>query len=379
MRLVCGSPCVLDGRPRRGLPPVRASGSDSARAHVHESCAPCIRCDDSAGHHRCELWGEVGRLTGCEDTLRLWFAVPGSRSAPDPVSSDRWGGLSDRDVTSSSCSRLISPALRTSGGEARSAPCSGDLTPREREVLGLVAPGRRTARSRARSGSRRTPSGRTSRTSSRSSRSQTARPRSHAPSARRPANRRSAGLARTSAATGLIGRSAAWAQVRRATRRPPARCLVVTGHHRHALRAELQSVCQPGRLHVGRDLRAAWSSLRTPAAATSTSGSPRRSAGATRQDADADRSPRGHMDATATADEPRRPLHADRGQAGQGHGPDRSLAAGNNVASITLVGLGQGCYSSQGPRLDFVSSVLANNLRVVPEHVFARSPTSRPG
>jgi len=106
-----------------------------------------VRRSDVVGRrefHRRELWGEVERLIGLEDVLRLWLVVPGEEGLRRiDFSTGRSGGLSDRDVR---VLGLLTPHLARlyARAAARRAtlPVLGDLTPREREVIDLVADGR---------------------------------------------------------------------------------------------------------------------------------------------------------------------------------------------------------------------------------------------
>lgn len=93
---------------------------------------------------RSELWNYVARPGGQEDGLWLWMQLPG-----DPVlrriglSTGRRGGFTDRDVLAL---ELLSPHLARIHSRAaerrRTASRNDGLTPREREILKLVADGR---------------------------------------------------------------------------------------------------------------------------------------------------------------------------------------------------------------------------------------------
>jgi DNA-binding CsgD family transcriptional regulator len=81
---------------------------------------------------------------GLEDVLRLWLFVPGEEGLRRiDFSTVRSGGLTDRDVR---ILELLAPHLiRLYGRAARrrtTMPGLEDLTPREREVIGLVADGK---------------------------------------------------------------------------------------------------------------------------------------------------------------------------------------------------------------------------------------------
>ncbi|MFL5962363.1 MAG: LuxR C-terminal-related transcriptional regulator [Gaiellaceae bacterium] len=93
--------------------------------------------------HRHGLWGDVCRVTGVQETLQLWLDVPG-----EPLlrrigfSSGRPDGIDDRDVR---VLELLVPhliRLHRRAAERRTAPSIAGLTPRELEVIRLVARGK---------------------------------------------------------------------------------------------------------------------------------------------------------------------------------------------------------------------------------------------
>ena len=94
--------------------------------------------------HRSELWQYLSPFNGVEDCLRLWLAVPGEEGLRRfEFASGRWGGMSDRDVH---VLELLVPHLVRLYGRAAArratSPTLAELTPREREVIGLVACGK---------------------------------------------------------------------------------------------------------------------------------------------------------------------------------------------------------------------------------------------
>jgi DNA-binding CsgD family transcriptional regulator len=81
---------------------------------------------------------------GIEDSLRLWFTVPGDHALRRfSFSSCRAGGVSDRDVR---VLELLTPHLarlyERAAARRRAVPALGELTPREHEVIRLVACGK---------------------------------------------------------------------------------------------------------------------------------------------------------------------------------------------------------------------------------------------
>ena len=94
--------------------------------------------------HRSELWQYLSPFDGVEDSLRLWLAVPGEEGLRRfEFNSGRWGGMSDRDVH---VLELLEPHLvrlyARAAARRATSPMLAGLTPREREVIGLVARGK---------------------------------------------------------------------------------------------------------------------------------------------------------------------------------------------------------------------------------------------
>ena len=138
---------------------------------------------------RLELY-DVSRLLGIEFTMRLWLDPDGADGARLEFDREE----KDFDERDRAVLDLLLPHLarlrRQAAGRARDRASEAEqLTAREREILGLVAKGGRTSRSRSCCGSLREPFASTSRTRTRSSAS------THAPQQSR---RRSAGERTTS-------------------------------------------------------------------------------------------------------------------------------------------------------------------------------------
>jgi DNA-binding CsgD family transcriptional regulator len=99
--------------------------------------------------HRLGLYQEVGRPVGVEDMIRLWLDPRGAGNARLEFDRPDWG-FRERDRT---VLDLLLPHLkqfRRSAAARRWVSTSppdavGQLTPREREILGLVAEGRTNA------------------------------------------------------------------------------------------------------------------------------------------------------------------------------------------------------------------------------------------
>jgi DNA-binding CsgD family transcriptional regulator len=99
--------------------------------------------------HRLGLYQEVGRPVGVEDMIRLWLDPRGAGNARLEFDRPDWG-FPERDRT---VLDLLLPHLkqfRRSAAARRWASTAppgalGQLTPREREILGLVAEGRTNA------------------------------------------------------------------------------------------------------------------------------------------------------------------------------------------------------------------------------------------
>ena len=94
--------------------------------------------------HRSELWRYLYPHTGGEDFLRLWLAVPGEEGLHRfEFVSGKWGGPTDRDVH---VLELLVPHLvrlyERAAARRATSPMLAGLTPREREVIGLVARGK---------------------------------------------------------------------------------------------------------------------------------------------------------------------------------------------------------------------------------------------
>jgi DNA-binding CsgD family transcriptional regulator len=90
-----------------------------------------------------ELWASVERVMGVEDAVVLWQPAPGEGVLRRfSFASGRRGGISDRDVR---LLELLAPHLaqlhRRAAARRATAGWPADLTPREREVLLLVARG----------------------------------------------------------------------------------------------------------------------------------------------------------------------------------------------------------------------------------------------
>jgi DNA-binding CsgD family transcriptional regulator len=93
---------------------------------------------------RRELWASVERVMGTEDVAVLWLPAPDEGLFRRiSFGSERRGGISDRDVL---LLGLLAPHLaqlyRRAAVRRATAAWPGGLTPREREVLRLVAQGR---------------------------------------------------------------------------------------------------------------------------------------------------------------------------------------------------------------------------------------------